>query len=501
MEVSLSARLVVRVTDPQSVQSRWSRPVVVATYLLVLCACSPDPTAAPPVAPPPRPTITVCERGNPNPVRLAVDDSARGYAALATREAHLVDLRVDRTRTRNDGFVFRRITDALAEARRIRRSALGGGCVITISVGAGVYVGTTVAGDTVRETLPLVIDFERVALRGNTPVIVDADSVPPAEAPSPTAGEDPRRTTVMPSPPLRIVGGTSQTGISEPIIVVHGMDDLSVHTVEISGFLLHSGHAEGDTVLGGKGILTMRARNVHIDANIFLGNFTERIDLRGGSANVSRNYLGGAGDTCDICLAGPGTFRVAKNRLAQGGIPGVLVLPTAVLPVPIGVTQFVPSGQATVDAEITGNHINGHQRVPVGVAIRVATVGINAANVSGTAHVRITDNVLTNNRFGVIVEAGSTLRGDAFVQLAGNVYRAICQANVYLSFARHTTGLGLANTPYLRNSTYRVTLDRGTVPNSVWFAHPAGLGNVLILDDSTIANGTRNSYTPTRECR
>lgn len=484
------------------------RPVSLPTPLpalisVVLAACAHDgTTTAPPPEPTPQAQVTVCEGAQTIPVRRSVDDSATALTALLAVKAYPIELRVDPKRSRNNGLVFRRITDALAEARRIRSVVRNSGCRIAIRVDPGLYVGTTAGGDTTKEQLPLRIDVPNLSLQGSTRTIADSLGRPLFDPTAEMQREDVPRTILTANPALLVIGGNTQTGVSEPLIVVHAEDDTGGNNASISGFIFRSGHTTADAPLGGKGILVMRATSVSISGNQFEGNFTERIDLREGSARVELNYLTGPGDTCDICVAGPGVFSVSRNRLVDGGIPGILIVPATLLPVPDGVPQSTLPASATVQVTVAQNIIAGHQRVPVGVGIRVATVGINAASVQGLSNVRIVDNTLSHNRFGIIVEAGfpaagSPLRGDAVVDLAHNVFVQNCQADLYLSFARHTTGLGLANTPYLRNSSYQVTVD---APRTVWYAHPAGFGNVLRINGDTVGNGVVHSYAADRVC-
>ncbi len=470
----------------------------------LLTACTPDRSVPPtPTEPPPRTFLVMaCKPGQSTALPMKVPDSATAMTSLLKIEAYPTELRVDPGRTRNNELVFRRITDALAEARQIRSTVREPGCPITIRVNPGVYVGTTTPGDTTKEALPLRIDVPDIHVQGSTRTIADSIGMPLADPTSAIERTDLPRTILTASPALRVIGPNTQTGVSEPLIVVDTTDEGGGNGAIIAGFVFRSGHAQADTVLGGKGILVMRARDVNIFGNQFEGNFTERIDLRGGSAIVTQNYLSGPGDTCDICVAGPGTFTVAKNRLVQGGIPGVLIVPAAQLPVPEGVTQSPLPANATVKVDVTQNIIAGHQRVPVGVGIRVATVGINASSVIGLTNARIAGNVLSHNRFGIIVEAGfptagSPLRGDAIVDIANNSFAQNCQADLYLSFARHTTGLGLSKAPYLHGSSYRVKLDTA---GTLWYANPAGYDNVLVINEHTMANGIQQGYSPTRVC-
>ena len=63
-----------------------------------------------------------------------------------------------------------------------------------------------------------------------------------------------------------------------------------------------------------------------------------------------------------------------------------------------------------------------------------------------------------------------------------------------MAFARHTTVLGLTNNPYLLDSTFELTLMGDVAWDDVWFGHPSGLGNTLVVNGSEIANGARHFY-------
>jgi hypothetical protein len=293
--------------------------------------------------------------------------------------------------------------------------------------------------------------------------------------------------------------------VSEPLVIVNSEQGVGGHNVTIEGFIMRSGHDATSTTGGGKGVLALRATQLVLRGLSFEGNFTERVDLRAGSALVERNFSTGPGETCDICVAGPGQFVVRSNTLDQGGIPGVLVVPATQLPVPNGVSQYELPAEATVDVEIVSNEIRHHQRTPVGTAIRVATVGINAPNVVGTTVASVRDNWVHDNRFGFIIEAGfpvagSALRGDAIITTRGNRFSASCQRDLLVSLSRHTTGLGLANAPYLRNSRYLLDLGVDVPWGAAWFANPDGLGNSLVVNGATIPNGRLTAYDASRTC-
>ncbi len=457
------------------------------------CASTNDDAA--PSAPVAR--VTVCEPGRSSTVQIAESE----VPALTARGGFVAELRVDRALTRNSPPNYRRITDALAEARRIRKVVegnAGSGCPITILVAAGAYEGTTAGLDTIKERLPLLIDMPNVTIRGRYQIPTDSAARP--RGPAGTAG-----TILTANPQLAVVGGTTQTGISEPMILVNSENGVGGDGAVIEGFVLRSGHAASDTNTAGKGVLTFRAANVRVQGNSFEGNFTERVDLRGGSGAVVRNFSSGPGGTCDICVAGPGTFEVFANTLRDGGIPGILVVPATVLPAPAGVNQFFPPSVSFVSVDISRNEISGHQRTPVGVGIRLATIGIGAPNVAGTSRLTIRDNYVHHNRFGVIVEAGfpvagSSLKGDAIIETSGNQFVAQCQTDLYVALTRHTAGLGLAAQPYSRSSAIQITLG-GELPwDRAWLAHPDGLLNTVTVNGALVANGVRHAYDAAKRC-
>lgn len=410
-----------------------------------------------------------------------------------------------------DSTRFTRIEAALASVRA-GRLARGEGqsaaCRITIAVDSGTFRGTAAARtDTTIEHFPLVVDVPDVTLRGMLMLGSDATGrVTTAQPGNPTA--------LSPLEPLPIVGGaTSQTGSSTPIILANGHPDGSSagHGLIVQGFLFQSGHIGIDTLVGGQGVFALRVQRLTITGNRFESGFTEMIDLRASDGVVDRNLFGGvltaAIGACDICITGPGQFIVSNNKLLVGGIPGILSVPGSLLPVPSIVEQYTLPAAATIVATVTNNAVSDHLRKPVGVGVRVGTVGVGAPNVVGTSKVMIRGNALVNNTFGVIVEAAfpvanTALRGDATVTLDGNVFQQSCQNDLLVSFSRHTTAIGAATQPqpYLKGSTYTLSLGGNLKWSDAWFSNPDGFGNTLIVDGQTIANGTRHSYDAARTC-
>lgn len=123
-----------------------------------------------------------------------------------------------------------------------------------------------------------------------------------------------------------------------------------------------------------------------------------------------------------------------------------------------------------------------------------------APNVHNTMHVVLQDNLLVDNRFGIIVHAGfpiagSVLRADADVTLGGNTIEQSCQTKLLVTLSRHQRTLGLNSTwPVLERSTLRLNLGGDLSWDEAWFGHEDGFGNTLVVDGTPSANGTRQFY-------
>lgn len=398
-----------------------------------------------------------------------------------------------------DGIHFARIGDALAAARAVRSSRnelVSAACRITIAVAPGTYLGTTApTTDPTLEQFPLVIDMPDVTLRGAFRMQTDA------RGRATGTGEGPESTTLRATPALVTVAQ-----YSPPIIAINGHPGGAAGDgAVIRGFAFESGRDAAASTVGGIGVLSLRVQRVEIAGNRFGGGFSEPIDLRASRATIVRNHLSGSAGTCGLCLAGPGDYLASGNRLIGGGIPGILIVPALLLPVPAAVEQFTLPEAATVRAHLHNNEVRDHLRKPVGVGIRVGAIGVGAPNVVGTAEVTATDNHLENNTFGMIVEAAfpalnTARRGDVALRLSRNSFVASCQSDLLVSLSRHTTGLGLANAPYLLNSTFSVELGGDLSWDDAWYSHPAGFGNTLVVDGTTVENGARTAYDANKTC-
>lgn len=469
--------------------------------LLALMACASDaPTDAASVhadvaSAPGVGKVDVCHRPDGGGAILEV-----GAPALPAHLAHgdyLTTLLVSHDgATTGDGVHFGRITDALAAARAgrlARGETVSAACRITIDVAAGVYPGIATAPATgSTEQLPLIVDVPDITLRGAVAMALNESGRATGES---TTGE---ASTISPVEPLPIIADI----ISTPIIAVNAHPDGSAgNGFTVQGFVFLSGH-DAAVDSGGQALLSVRAERLTVRGNRFEGGFTDKIDVRSGSAELLENYAEGNGVTCDFCLAGPGQFRALGNTIVGGGIPGIGVSGIVGIPMPSGIEPLALPAAAETWAEFRNNEVREHLKKPVGVGVRVDAVGVLAPNVHNTIHAVIQDNRLVDNRFGIIVHAafprpGTLLRADVDVTMGGNQILQSCQARLLVSLSRHTTAMGVPGTvaqPYLQNSTFQLSLGGDLDWSDAWFGNPDGFGNTLIVDGQTIPNGVHAFY-------
>ena len=247
-------------------------------------------------------------------------------------------------------------------------------------------------------------------------------------------------------------------------------------------------------------MLSLRAHRLVIQGNRFDPGFGVTLDLRATHAMIARNQESGTVD-CDMCLAGPGDYQVTGNRLLggpAGPIEGIIVAAVASLPVPAGVEPFVlpPSARLT-SADIDNNEVRDHRSRTVSGAIRL--IGEGPGDTRGSIHVTVHDNRLVNNMFGVILDAGLPIpgtrrKGDIDLTIGHNDIRRSCQTDLFMTFARHETGLGFDDGAYLLSSIYRLTLGGDMSFSDAWFDNPPGFGNTLIVNGRVIGHRTRRFF-------
>ena len=471
--------------------------LAVVGAVLVVSGCTSD-SAVSGSAPTSSVTVAMCRTPKTAPfVQNVPIGDVPAHRALGEYVTHLF---VDPSTTGpNDSIHFKRITDAVSLVRALRRQVgdtVRASCSIQIDVAAGTYKGTTKTnGDPSLEQLPIVLDVPGVTLQGA--LVMAFDSAGRANG----NGQSAATTTIVPSP------GLVTNPIPEVVFLVEGHASGSVgNDVTIQGFDVQSGHVGVDADSGGYGVFSIRVKNLIVRGNKFEPTLTSALDLRASTANVNGNWVSG-GMVCDICLAGPGDFTARDNKVIQGGIDGIVVSATVVLPVPNGVDQIDSTGTASVSAVVANNEVRDHMRLPVGVGIRAMAVASGAPNMAQSTNIEIDDNLLVHNMFGLLIEAGfpvvnTLLKGNITASLSQNVIQSSCQTDLMVTFNRHATTVGAAQLtrPYLRNSAYTLSLGGNLDWNNVWYAEAPSLGDTLIVDGAAVLPGSRLAYDQKKVC-
>ncbi|HEX3234035.1 MAG TPA: right-handed parallel beta-helix repeat-containing protein [Gemmatimonadales bacterium] len=450
------------------------------SIIALLASCSDDAPTAPDQA-----KVSLTETSSD---RLSVCHSGGiitvSPSQLATHLGHgdyLTSLAVSHASDQpKDGAHFRRIGDALTVARdgrKARGELASAACRITITVAAGVYRGTDDLANTDEslERFPFEVDVPAITLRGALVMRLDASGRATGTS---TTG---RATTLAPIEPLSDLVGFPA------IFAAYG----DGNGLTVQGFAFQSGQAPG-TETAGTGVISFTVTGLTIRGNRLEG-FFETIDLRGSNAIVETNHISEGGQ-CAMCLAGPGVYRAEGNKIVAGGTHGIFTSP-AIDAEPDG------PGFSKVFVDIIDNEVRNVRQQPISAGIRVGAVGLGAPNVPGSSHIKIRDNLLVNNNFGLMIDAlfpqpDTRLRGDIEVTTSGNVVRESCQADLLVGFSRHYTNLGAGGDPYLLNSTYKLTLSGDWRFSDAWFSNPPGFGNTLLVNGREIGHRTRAFYDP-----
>lgn len=403
-----------------------------------------------------------------------------------------------------DGIHFARISDALASARAgrmLRGETAAAGCRITIAVAPGTYLGSV--NDTLNadlEQLPITIDVPSITLRGSFVMPTDAKGRPTGTAGAGASAP----TTILASRPglISIRTGNALDKYAEPLIVVNAHPNgPRGDSAVIEGFILQSGNGP-DAVVGGNAVWAMRARGLVVRGNQIEGGFSEPIEMRASDGRVEQNLLIGKGGSCALCMFGPGDYKVIANRqVGPSGRLGVLFFPAIFTAVPPNVEQQSLPASALVTGEVTNNEFRNHQEVPFGIGVRIAAIGPGAPDVAGMARVMVQDNDLSDNRFGIVAEAGflvanTSQRGSIDLTLKGNALGGSCQTGLLVALNSQATAIATQTGLSTRNSSYTISLGDDIQWSEVWYSHPAGAGNTLMVDGQSVTNGSRAAYDP-----
>lgn len=486
--------------------SRFTRLVPLAlsgatALLLVACRSDAPTMTAPSMALAARSSaekLTVCHinEDGAGSLKSLPASALRGHIGHGD---YTVDWEVDKTADFTDESHFLRITDALAAADSTRRAhgeKLSAFCRITITVGPGTYQGAFEASSVLTdERLPLLIRVPDLTVTGGLRMSLDASNRATDQSLS-----EADVTTLAPN---RAMVNTPK--LDAMIVVTYAADGYAGNGITINGFAFASGQPAGSTTNGGYGIFSMQVKDLVVSGNRFAPLIHTAIDLRATSATVQRNHARGLGASCGFCFAGPGNYQVRDNTVVNGVRVGMFFVPVIGVAVPAVVTQYTPQASEAITADVTNNSITDHTRHNVGLATGIRILSAGVAGVTQSSTITLSNNSVLRNSFGVMVDGGfgvAGTRGDAVVTLSGNAIAQSCRTDLLLAFSGPNRALNTnSNSNHVENSTYTITRGGNVSDARTWIDHPAGWGNTLIVDGSTVGNTTPlPTLVPTAPC-
>lgn len=385
---------------------------------------------------------------------------------------------------------FRRITDAVAQARLIWQ--VNTNSKIEIWVKPGTYVGRHSNTDPNIEDLPIRLDVPNLKLKGSTSMLLDDDDLPTGEI---EAGKE---SLLKADPPLAANQSLLIIAPKDPVLTGQGS--------EVSKLSFDVGN--GPSVVRGTAISVESVQDFTIRSNYVTGGGDAGIRTRASSGKIQGNYITEVGGGT-IILAGsessPASVIFSGNRSVNNFFGGVVLNGSAITD-----ASFDRLSAVVADNDLSDSNAN-----PVagqGFGIRVIVVRHDPPNqgTSGNVTATISRNRITNNKFGFLIDAGFPYRtfggspdirlhnGKVNLALEDNEVVGNLQATALISFTRNSATLipsQLSQWKYLERSTFDITDSDGNL-NGYWFDHPVSdpidgrtLQNTLSINGVEIPNG------------
>lgn len=381
---------------------------------------------------------------------------------------------------------FRRLTDAVAQARLIWQ--VNTNSKIEISVKPGTYVGRHSNTDPNIEDLPIRLDVPNLKLKGSTSMLLDDHDLPTGEI------ESGKETLLKADPPLAANQSLLIIEPADPVLTVQGL--------EVSELSFNIGNAPS-AVLG----IAISVESVQ-DFTIRNNYVTGGIRTRASSGKIQGNYIteGGAGT---VILAGsassPASVVFRGNRSVNNFNGGLFLNGSAITD-----ASFDRLSAVVKDNDLSDNNTNPN--AGQGFGIRIVAVRHDPPNqgTSGNVTATISRNRISNNKLGFSIDAGFPYRtfegspdarlhnGTVNLSLEDNEVVGNLQAPALISFTRNSATLipsQLSQWKYLERSTFDITDPDGNL-NGYWFDHPVSdpldgrtLQNTLSINGVEIPNG------------
>jgi hypothetical protein len=370
---------------------------------------------------------------------------------------------------------FATIQAALAQARLDRLSTSE---TIVIHVASGKYV----------ETLPLILDIPNLQLEGETTLTMDANGVP---------------TGFVGSGSTQLLAKPALSGV-QTVLLIGPTSNGTGNGVTVQGLVLDAG-TNGSTG-DGRDITIDRVALFSIRRNVLLGAGLA-MDFRAAGGVIEENFITGNG--CGACLSAgnalePASYSFVRNRSVKNAFSGLVIVGSSYdgvqhpALVPIEQGEIFDSITAVIDA----NDLSGNKRAPnftSGLRFFAFTPTVPQGQSTGSIQATVTNNTITNNSFGVVIDAGFPWRDDPRVWAANfnivfsrNTVSVSKKAQALITFTRFTTSLDskeLNVFKYLTNSLFSIS-DFDNSLSGYWFDNPlTDPISGLPLQNTLVVNG------------
>jgi hypothetical protein len=406
---------------------------------------------------------------------------------------------------------YRRITDAVVEARTIRRTAHER---IVIHVAPGTYVGSydaaALRNNPDLEILPIILNVSKLALRGETTLTEDDRGLP-------TGTETDTETVITSDRPLAL--GQSL------LLIAPTTDGMEPHDVTVSELVLDA-QIPATSNLAGRGIVADRAMDFVIRHNLIRHTSTG-IQTRLASGIIQGNLLvnnnGNGVGAGGGSQAQPAEVAIRGNRATENLVGLILGAVANTLQLQLGENEVtVPPLQTTfnrddphdeknipdtLEATVTKNDFSGNRSA----GLRCFFLSPNIYNTSDATQ-RITGTIVTtvrnnllraNGDYGIVVDAGFLFRSTPrqFITVFDGTFSendldGNTRAPAFFGFTRVFVSLGIeprSQFKYLQDSRFDIVDSDGEF-TAFDFDNPASdpfdgttLRNRLTINENAIS--------------
>jgi len=429
-------------------------------------------------------------------------------ATLFASRSHSADLYVDSNASgTGNGSVsspYARITDAVAQARQLRRSAtIPLGERITIHIAPGTYLGSKTTSVLARnprfEVLPILLNVPNLTLSGSTILNEDPGGLPNG---------------VRPGTETLLATEDHYNDQSKSIVLLSRTTDGMVgDNVTVSGLSL--GYLNGRYQVD-SAIIVDRVSNFVIRQNFITGAWAGIYSARA-SGSIAGNLIT-EGDWGVVAKGGsrvhPSQYVITGNRVLRHPHNGILVEASGVTPqIDVGANtltlESLPLAEVrddppfTNDATVTGNDSSDNGYSGLRVFLYSPPIKPIVPMLPVSPHVTVTASGNTfsrNGAYGVVMDGNLALRsikspltGVISGEFSDNLLEANVRGPAFFSFTSFFVwccGSSLKDVKYIQDATFRVTDVDGELAGFEYDHPVTDPYDGTLLNNTLIVNGT-----------